>query len=74
MSKTIKLNDIDNDIFNVISNIKFYPRTEITNTHRGTVDDHIEMVICYKVDECKYYLTFFGYIITFGILFLMTYL
>ena len=54
MSKTIKLNDIDNDIFNVISNIKFYPRTEITHTHRGTVDDHIEMVICYKVDECKY--------------------
>ena len=74
MSKIIKLNDIDNDIFNVISNIKFYPRTEITNTHRGTVDDHIEMVICYKIDKCKYYLTFFGYIITFGILFLMTYL
>ena len=73
MSNTFSLNDIDNNELTLISKVKFIPRTEITNTHRCTVDDHINILICYKIDKCRYYFVIFGYFITFGILFLFSY-
>ena len=73
MSNNFPLNDIENNINDLISKIKFNPRTEITNTHRCTVDDHIKNLICYKIDKCSYYCAIFGYFITFGILFLFSY-
>ena len=39
-----KRKKVESNIFEYLSDIRFVPRTELTNTHRNIVDDHIESI------------------------------
>lgn len=64
------LNEEIRDLFN---STKFTPRNELTNTHRNVVDDHIYSIMTWKIRKTKYFLTTIGYILSFGILYILTY-
>ena len=56
----------------VLKEIGFIKRTNLTNSHRNIVDDHIESLSSWKINKCKKILTIIGYFISFGILFIIT--
>ena len=58
--------------FNFIREIRFIPRTELTNTHRNIVDDHIESISTWEINKIRKILTIIGYFLSFGILFIIT--
>ena len=58
--------------FEFIKDIRFFPRTELTNTHRNIVDDHIESISTWKINKFRKILTIIGYFVSFGILFIIT--
>ena len=69
-----KLNLINNEkrINNLLKETGFIKRTNLTNTHRNIVDDHIESLSTWKVNKFKKLLTIVGYFLSFGILFIIT--
>ena len=73
-NKRKKSNSIksENKPFDFIREIRFIPRTELTNTHRNIVDDHIESISTWKINKLRKILTIIGYFASFGILFIIT--
>ena len=69
-----KLNLINNEsrINNLLKEIGFIKRTNLTNTHRNIADDRIESLSTWKINKFKRLLTIIGYFLTFGILFIIT--
>ena len=69
-----KLNLINNENIAslLLKDIGFIKRTNLTNTHRNIVDDHIESLSTWKVNKFKKLLTIVGYFLSFGILFIIT--
>ena len=61
--------DINNNEYN---KVRFVPRTEMTNTHRNVVDDHIASITTWKIKQTKYFFTIIGYILSLGILYFFT--
>ena len=57
----------------ILKEIGFMKRTNLTNTHRNIVDDHIESLSTWKINKFRKLLTIVGYFISFGILFIFTY-
>ena len=60
--------------FNFVKEIKFIPRTEFTNTHRNPIDDHIESLSTWKINHFRKSVTILLYFLSFGILFLLTFI
>ena len=67
-----KTKKLENKPYDFIRDIRFIPRTELTNTHRNIVDDHIESISTWKINKFKKLLTIIGYFLSFGILFFIT--
>ena len=70
INKITKKNE--NKQYEFIRDIRFIPRTELTNTHRNIVDDHIESISTWKINKFRKLLTIIGYFLSFGILFIIT--
>ena len=68
-----KLNKADTQENIILKEIGFMKRTNLTNTHRNIVDDHIESLSTWKINKFRKLLTIVGYFISFGILFIFTY-
>ena len=62
--------DINNNEYN---KVRFVPRTEMTNTHRNVVDDHIASITTWKIRKTRYFFTIIGYILSLGILYFLLY-
>ena len=58
--------------YEFIREIRFIPRTELTNTHRNIVDDHIESISTWKINKFRKMLSIIGYFLSFGVLFIIT--
>ena len=56
----------------LLREIGFMKRTNLTNTHRNIVDDHIESLSTWKINKFRRILTIVGYFLSFGILFIFT--
>ena len=67
-----QMKKIENKTYDYLRDIKFIPRTELTNTHRNIVDDHIESISTWKINNFRKMLTIIGYFLSFGILFIIT--
>ena len=67
-----KVKKVENKPYDFIRDIRFIPRTELTNTHRNIVDDHIESISTWKINNFRKMLTIIGYFLSFGILFIVT--
>ena len=65
-------NKIDHSPSIVLKEIGFIKRTNLTNSHRNIVDDHIESLSSWKINKFKKYLTIAGYFLTLGILYIIT--
>ena len=56
----------------LLREIGFLKRTNMTNTHRNIVDDHIQSLSTWKINKFRKLLTIVGYFLSFGILFIFT--